>query len=176
MSSSSRVVLALRACTLREWRAADAESLVRHANDPLVACNLRDRFPHPYTEADAERWLSRTLAAHPVTDLAIEVEGAAVGAIGLMPQGDVFRRTAEIGYWLGRAYWGRGLATDALRAATEWAFDCFDLCRLEAGVFDSNPASRRVLEKAGYSCESVRRKAVTKDGRTMDEHVYVVLR
>jgi [ribosomal protein S5]-alanine N-acetyltransferase len=169
------VVLRLGLCTLREWRAGDAESLVEHANDRDVWRNLRDRFPHPYTAGDADNWLARAREADPVTDLAIDVEGAAVGGIGIVLQPDVFRRSAEVGYWLGRAYWRRGIATDALRAVSAWAFASFDVCRLHAGVFEWNTGSMRVLEKAGYTREACHRKAVTKDGQTIDEIVFALV-
>jgi len=104
------------------------------------------------------------------------VEGSAVGGIGLVLKDDVFRRSAEIGYWLGEGYWGRGIATEAVRALTEYAFVTFDLCRLHAGVFEWNPASMRVLEKAGYTLEARHRKNVTKDGETIDRLVYALVR
>ena len=89
----------------------------------------------------------------PVLNFAIVVAGAAVGGTGLELGTDVSRRSAEVGYWLGQPFWGRGIATEALRAVTDYAFTTLDICRLEAGVFDWNPASARVLEKAGYVLE-----------------------
>jgi RimJ/RimL family protein N-acetyltransferase len=111
-----------------------------------------------------------------LTSYAIVVDGEAVGGIGIVLQPDVFRRSAEIGYWLGEQYWGRGIVTEALRALTEYAFANFDLCRIYAGVFESNPASMRVLEKAGYAFEGRMKKAVTKDGKTMDDFIYAITR
>src|SRR5947209_2302263 len=104
------------------------------------------------------------------------VGGEAVGGIGVELGRDVFYRSAEIGYWLGEPYWGRGIATEALRAITECAFMTFDLCRLQAGVFEWNPASMRVLEKAGFTLEARHRKNVTKDGETIDRVVYALVR
>ena len=168
--------LKLERCALRPWRAGDEASLVRHANNRNVWRNMRDRFPYPYTAADATDWISRASAETPPRNFAIAVEGAAVGGIGLEVGGDVFRRSAEIGYWLGEPYWGRGIATEALRAVTEYAFATFDLCRLHAQVFAWNPASARVLEKAGYTLESRARLAVTKDGQTIDRLVFALIR
>ena len=121
-------------------------------------------------------WITRASAHVPVVDFAIVVEGDAVGGIGIELGRDVFLRSAEVGYWLGEPYWGRGIATEALRAVTEYAFTTFDLCRLQAGVFEWNPASMRVLEKAGYTLEARHRKNVTKDGQTIDRVVYALVR
>ncbi|MGH7406412.1 MAG: GNAT family N-acetyltransferase [Candidatus Methylomirabilales bacterium] len=102
--------------------------------------------------------------------------GEAVGRIGLDLQTDVHRRSAEIGFWLAEPYWGRGIATEAVRAMTDFAFATFDLCRIFAGVFEWDPASVRVLEKAGYAYEGRLRKSVTKDGQTIDAFLYAVVR
>lgn len=166
----------LQRSTLREWREGDEDSLVRHANNRAVWRNLRDAFPHPYTLSDARNWIKLANPSRPVANFAIVVDGHAVGGIGLILREDVNRRSAEIGYWLGEEYWGRGIATEALQAVTDYAFQNFDLCRIYAGVFEWNPASMRVLEKAGYELECRLRKNVTKDGKNIDELIYTVLR
>ncbi|HEX2441876.1 MAG TPA: GNAT family protein [Methylomirabilota bacterium] len=168
--------LRLAHCTLRPWRRGDEASLVRHANNRNVSRNLRDRFPYPYTAADADAWISSMVGQAPPTSLAIEVQGEVVGGIGLQLGTDVQRRSAEIGYWLAEPFWGRGIATEALRAMTAYAFEQFDLVRLEAGVFSWNPASGRVLEKCGYVLEGRARAAVVKDGRTGDRLLYGLIR
>jgi RimJ/RimL family protein N-acetyltransferase len=122
------------------------------------------------------RWIEIATPATPINNFAIVVDGAAVGGIGLMLKEDVFRRSAEIGYWLGEEFWGHGIVTEAVRAVTRYAFDTFDICRVFAGVFEWNPASMRVLEKAGYEFECRMRKSVTKDGETIDEFIYAVVR
>jgi [ribosomal protein S5]-alanine N-acetyltransferase len=162
--------------SIRSWRGSDRDSLVQHANDRAVWLNLRDRFPHPYTEADADAWLELARRMEPESNFAIAVTGAAVGGIGIALQDDVSRRSGELGYWLGRAHWGRGIATAAVRATTDWAFETFDLCRIYAGVFEGNPASERVLAKAGYVLEGRLRKSVTKDGKTIDQLLYAISR
>jgi ribosomal-protein-alanine N-acetyltransferase len=162
---------------LRPWAWGDEPALVRHANDREVWRNLRDRFPHPYTPDDAAAWLrSPEAQGKPPRNFAIVVEREAVGGIGLEPRQDVYRRTAEVGYWIGTRFWRQGLATDALRALVEYAFPTFDLVRLEACVFEWNAASCRVLEKAGFRLEGRLRRSVTKDGHLIDSLLYARLR
>lgn len=161
---------------VRSYRTGDEASLARHANNRKVWINLRDRFPHPYTVADAERWIAMVATQQPETNFAIAIEDQAVGGIGFELKTDVDRRTAEIGYWLGEAYWGKGVMTAAVRAMSEYAFATFEICRLSAGIFAWNGASMRVLEKAGYSCEAQLRKAATKDGKTIDVYLYAMLK
>jgi RimJ/RimL family protein N-acetyltransferase len=166
----------LSRCTLRSWRRGDEASLVRHADNRNVSRNLKDRFPSPYTPVDAEAWITYSIAQRPDTSLAIAMDDAVVGGIGIDVGTDVFRRSAEIGYWLGEPFWGRGIATEALGAMTEYAFEHFDICRLEAGVFEWNPASMRVLEKNGYVLEGRARLGIVKDGRLGDRLLYALVR
>lgn len=158
---------------LRTWTSEDAGSLVRHANNPRIAAVMRDGFPSPYTPADAHWFIETAMDTASHLYLAIEVRGEAVGGIGIQPLDDVRRRTAEIGYWLSESFWGRGIVTGAVRSLVPVAFEMFEIVRLEAGVFSNNPASMRVLEKCGFTREAVHRMAVTKNGATFDEVVYV---
>lgn len=173
---TSGVELCLAHCRLRRWRESDLESLVRHADDAAIAANLREGFPHPYTAEHAAAWIGRAALQHPPCFFAIDVGGAAVGGIGVAPQDDVYRRSGEIGYWLGRAFWNRGIATEAVRAMTEYAFRELDLVRVQTGVFEWNPASMRVLEKCGYLREGVQKRAAFKNGRFGDIVLYAKLR
>ncbi|HWA40741.1 MAG TPA: GNAT family N-acetyltransferase [Gemmatimonadales bacterium] len=161
---------------LRPWRPSDAESVALNANDREVWRNMRDRFPHPYTLRDAKEWLTFVATVPAGTNFAIEVGGQAVGGIAFEPLADVFRVGAEVGYWLGRPYWGRGIATEAVRAVTAHVFAHFDLLRLQASVFSWNPASARVLEKAGYTLEATNRRAMIKEDEIGDRWLYVRLR
>lgn len=161
---------------IRRYRRDDKAALVRYADNPAIARQLRDRFPHPYTPPDADRWLDRVLADPSRPDFAIASARELVGGIGLTPQEDVYRRSAEIGYWLGEPFWGRGIATRAVRALTDWAFAELDLVRIYATVFANNPASTRVLEKAGYALEGRLRKSITKLGATLDSRLYAAVR
>ncbi|MCI0651039.1 MAG: GNAT family N-acetyltransferase [Planctomycetes bacterium] len=162
----------LQKCEVRSFCASDAESLARHANDRRIWIHLRDRFPHPYTHADAKEYIEDTLSDDPQTSFAIVVDGSAAGSIGLRLQGDVERVGAEVGYWLGASYWGRGICTEALRAVTDYALREHDLARLFALPFASNLASHRVLEKAGYVLEGRLRRSAIKDGRIIDQLLY----
>ena len=161
---------------LRSWKDGDEDCLVKYANNRKVSINLRDRFPFPYTLNDAHEWIAFAGSKEPVINFAIEFDGQAVGGIGLIPGEDVFRRCAEIGYWLGEPFWGKGLMVEALKAVTLYAFEQLDFIRLHAGVFDWNPASARVLEKAGYILESRMKKSVFKDGQILDQLMYVSIR
>lgn len=168
--------LELASCTVRSWEWRDRDAIVRHANNRKVSINLRDRFPYPYTISDARTWLEMVVGHEPVTNFAIDVAGEAVGGIGFTLQPDVGYRSAEIGYWLGEDFWGRGITTEALIAVSDYAFSRFELCRLYAHVFEGNDASARVLEKAGYAFEGRMRKSVTKEGKTIDQLMYAMIR
>lgn len=166
----------LQRCTLRPWHADDATALARHANDREVWRNMRDVFPHPYALADARRFIEHARAMSPVQFFAIVVDGEAAGGIGVSPFADVYRRGCEIGYWLGRALWNRGIVTEAVGATTAYAFGTLDLVRVQAGIFEWNAASMRVLEKCGFEREGVQRRAAFKDGRFADCVLYAKLR
>lgn len=150
----------------------DADSLVHHADNINVARQLRDRFPHPYTRADARAFIEQVLPANPQTNFAIEADGGAVGGIGFVPGTDVERFSAEIGYWLGEAFWGRGIATDALLLVTGYAFTRVNMLRLFALPFADNVGSARVLEKAGYAREGLLRHSSVKFGQPRDQLIY----
>lgn len=164
--------LACGPCSLRSWRADDLDALVRHADSPHVAAQLRDRFPHPYTREAGEGWLAFATSQQPVTNFVIAVDDALVGGIGLELGSDVERVSAEVGYWLGEAAWGRGLATAALRGFCDYAFATFALTRLYAVPFAANMASRRVLEKAGFLLVGVLRDSAIKHGTIVDQALY----
>jgi RimJ/RimL family protein N-acetyltransferase len=163
-------------CTLRPFRPSDAPGLARHANNRKVWANLRDLFPHPYTLADAEAYIAGVVGEVPVTRFAIDVAGEAVGSVSLEVGRDIERRSAEIGYWLGEAYWGRGIVSAAVGAVTAYAFRELDLLRVFAVPFAGNPASARVLERAGYVREGTMRRSAVKDGEVLDQHLYAAVR
>ncbi|WP_037083144.1 GNAT family N-acetyltransferase [Pseudoxanthomonas sp. J35] len=145
---------------LRPWRHDDLEALLRHADDPAVARGLSDRFPSPYTRADGEAFLAGKVVDFAGPLLAIEAAGEACGGIGMRPGRDARPGVAELGYWLGRAHWGRGLMTRVVACYLDWLVPALGLHRVEAVVLDSNPASARVLEKNGFRQQGVRRAAL----------------
>lgn len=162
-------------CTVRSWRRDDHPALVRFAGNRKIWLNLRDRFPHPYTDAHAAAFLDGAIAAQPETVFAIDVGGEAVGGVGVIPGVDVERVAAELGYWVAEPFWGRGVATAAVRGVTGHAFQTLGLLRLFALPFADNLASRRVLEKAGYQLECVMRRSAIKNGVVKDQALYAFL-
>lgn len=161
---------------VRSFTLDDAEAIVKYANNRHVWINLRDSFPHPYTIHDAKKWLKSVKKQSPETSWAIASSTEVIGGIGIHVQPDVFRQTVEIGYWLGEPFWRKGIATAAVRAVVEYAFANFNIQRVQAGVFEWNPASARVLEKSGFRLEARMRKTVVKDGHIIDQLLYVILR
>jgi RimJ/RimL family protein N-acetyltransferase len=164
--------LILKSCTVRPWRQVDAESLVRHANNRKIWLAVRDAFPHPYTIRDAHEFIRGAISEHPPTRFCINIDRAAVGGIGVHPGQDIHRHTATVGYWLGEEFWGRGIMTELVTAVTDFCFENFPLRRISAEVFANNPASARVLEKAGFIFEGRLKNYVLKDGEILDSLLY----
>jgi ribosomal-protein-alanine N-acetyltransferase len=167
------VELKLTRCTIRDCRLSDAESLAKHANNRNVSIKLRDRFPYPYTIEDAKNFLERVVAKNGLEQIfCVDVDGSLVGTIGLHRGEDVHRLTAEMGYWLGEEFWGKGIMSEVVPAFVDYCFEKFSLTRMSATTYVSNPASARVLEKAGFVLEGRLRKNVVKDGRILDSLLY----
>jgi len=163
-------------CTLRALTETDAPSLARHANNRKVWINLRDVFPHPYALEDAVEFIERAGTSERTVTFAVDVGGAAVGTIGLVLREDVDRVSAELGYWIGEEFWGRGIMSEAVKAVTGYGITHHRLTRVYACTFDWNPASARVLEKAGFQLEGRLRRSAVKDGSILDQlqYAYVV--
>jgi ribosomal-protein-alanine N-acetyltransferase len=157
---------------IRDWQIEDAPSIAKYADNRKIWINLRDAFPHPYGLQDAESFITSTLAVEPATVYAIASQSEAIGAIGLVLGQDVHRFTAEIGYWLGEPYWGKGIMTEAVKSLTAHAIRDLKLYRVFAEPFTTNPASARVLEKAGYRCEGIQRSSAFKNGEVLDQFLY----
>jgi RimJ/RimL family protein N-acetyltransferase len=162
----------LKNCIIRSYRLADAASLALNANNKKVWLNLRDGFPHPYRIEHAKMFIESATRANPETNFAICVNENAVGGIGYSLHSDVERIAAEIGYWLGEPFWGKGIMTEAVKAVTEYAFNQHELKRVYAVPYETNQASHRVLEKVGYVLEGRMKKSAIKDGQILDQLLY----
>ncbi len=162
----------LATCEVRSWRTGDVDSIARHADNRKIWVNLRDAFPHPYEKRHARDFIRTMMNREPETNFPIVVDGEAVGGIGYVLHPDVERVSAEIGYWLGEPFWGRGIVTDALKAVTRHAIRTHGLTRVFAVPFAWNAASCRVLEKAGFVLEARLRNSAIKDGKLTDQFQY----
>lgn len=160
---------------LRRLQLGDAKTLPELINNKAIADNLRDALPQPYHKSDAEAFIEATLAEVPPKTFAILYEEELVGITGLKQQTDIHRHTAEIGYWVGQAYWNKGIATAAVAGLADYAFSILKLHRLFAGVMAHNTASAKVLEKCGFTREAVHRQGILKNGTLADELFYARL-
>lgn len=165
-------------CEIRKWEEGDAEDLAHALSDVSVQDNLRDGLPYPYTKEDARAFLASMRAApeDEVFAFAVVAEGKVVGSIAAFRKDNIHSRTAEVGYYLAREYWNRGIMTAALGLLCEYVFSHSDILRLFAEPFADNYGSCRALEKAGFSCEGVLRKNAVKNGKTRDMKMYSRLR
>jgi len=168
--------ITLTQCEIRSWQQTDAESIARHANNRKIWRNLRDAFPHPYSLDDAHRFITMALKKEPETYFCISSAEQAIGSIGYILHDDVARFTAEMGYWVSEEFWGRGIATEAVRALTTYAMQTHDLHRIYAEPYAWNAASCRVLQKAGFVCEGRMRMSAFKDGQVVDQMLYAAIR
>ena len=177
---AKRMEIPIDPWVIRSWRAGDEVSLSRHFSNPNILDQLAVRNRYPYAERDAKAWIDLCqLEADPVNFAianSLRNNEEAIGGIGLTLQRGLRRQAAEIGYWVGEPFWGQGIATAAVRALVEYAFEQFDLVRIYGGVFAGNQASVRVLEKAGFTYEGRMSKSVVKDGRVIDELMYAIVR
>ena len=158
---------------IRSWKPEDAAQLATICNNKKIWLNVRDRFPHPYTITNSIEWISYTLMQKPVQNMAIVYNGDIAGSIGVMTKDDVYRKSLEIGYFLGEAFWGKGIATRAVGLMLDYIKINFDVIRVYAEVFSHNKASMKVLEKNGFHLEGVREKAVIKNNILLDDYVWV---
>ena len=161
---------------IRDFRIDDAPSIAKYANNRKIWINLRDGFPYPYQLPDAENFLSKVTQQNPRTLFAIANDKEAIGSIGLILGEDVHRFTAEMGYWLAEPFWNKGIMSEVVSRFTDFAFEKFELNRIFAESYISNPGSARVLEKAGFVLEGTLRASVFKDGKVLDQFLYAKIR
>lgn len=161
---------------LRPWKEEDIEYLLKYANNKKIADNMRDRFPHPYFREAGIAFIKENQEDNPTKIFAIEIDGIPVGSIGIFPGIDVYRKSAEIGYWIAEDYWGKGIATKAVKEIISYGFATWDLNRIYAKAFEPNAASQRVLLKAGFKYEAKIEKAVFKNNQLLDELIFSFLK
>ena len=165
-------------CKLRTWRLSDAKDLAAALNHRSVLNNLRDGLPFPYTEQDAKEYIIATLSANEDDTFAyaITLDDRVIGSIGAFRQGNIHRQTAELGYYLAKEYWGRGIMTDAIRQLCGHIFETTDILRIYAEPFSYNAGSRRALEKAGFTREGTMKCSAVKNGKVVDMTLYSLTR
>jgi RimJ/RimL family protein N-acetyltransferase len=164
---------------LRPFVLRDAADVQRLAGDPAIAATTA-AIPHPYKDGMAEAWIGTHQETFDtdgglVLAVTLKENGQLIGAISLLSLDRPSRR-AELGYWIGQPYWNQGYATEAARAIIAFGFEGMDLKRVFARYMKRNPASGRVMEKAGMRYEGTLRQHVIKDGQLEDLGLYAVLR
>ena len=162
--------------TLKKLALADAMIFALHANNRSIWLNLTDRFPHPYTIENAQDFIQLTLVPKPTQVLGIYIEEEPIGAIGLHPMEDVFRKSMELGYWVAEPYWGKGIMSRAISLMVAYGFENFDINRVFARPFGRNIGSIKVLEKNGFVLEAKLSNTVFKDDKYEDELIYGIRR
>ena len=165
-------------CTIREWRMEDQHALAALLNNKHILDNLRDGLPYPYTADDAGAYIAAMLAADKTKTFAfaIAANDALVGSIGVFRCDNIHARIAEMGYYIGEPYWGRGFATGAVTQVCNYIFDHTDIIRIFAEPFAHNSASCRVLEKAGFQFEGLLRSNAVKNGKILDMKLYALVK
>lgn len=161
---------------LRRLTFSDKIQLAELANNKKIWNNIRDYFPHPYTLGDAEQFIKLTQGENPQTTFAISFGEEFVGVVGLVLRTDVYRKSAEIGYWVGEPYWNKGIAERAVNLIVEYGFTTLQLERIDTGIFAFNKASARVLEKCGFEFEGIFKNSIFKNNRISDELRYGIIK
>ena len=173
---SAMINLRFEKYQIREFLANDVEAIVKNANNREVSKYMRDSFPYPYTKDNAVQWIDFVKKNYSSLFFAIADENELIGGIGAVPQTDVHRFSAEVGFWLGQSHWNKGIITKALPVFCNYLFTKFDFNRLTANVFEGNDASQKVLEKNGFVLEGKLRKSVFKENKFVDHYIYGLLK
>jgi [ribosomal protein S5]-alanine N-acetyltransferase len=159
---------------LRPLRESDITNLAKYANNPKIAANLTNAFPHPYTEEAATGFIKMAMGHSPFRIMAITMQDELIGCIGIHPQEDIMSKNAELGYWLAEPYWGQGIMTKMVKEMVKYGFETFDIHRIYARPFGNNLGSQKVLEHAGFTLEARLKETIFKLGRMEDELIYAV--
>jgi len=173
---SAMINLRFEKYQIREFLANDVEAIVKNANNREVSKYMRDSFPYPYTKDNAVQRIDFVKKNYSSLFFAIADENELIGGIGAVPQTDVHRFSAEVGFWLGQSHWNKGIITKALPVFCNYLFSKFDFNRLTANVFEGNDASQKVLEKNGFVLEGKLRKSVFKENKFVDHYIYGLLK
>ncbi len=160
----------------RQYSLDYADTLAQIRNNPGVLDNGYDKTPDPFTKQDAIDFIKIQLGNNPPRRFLIFHNDELAGEIGITLQDDVHRLCAEIGYFIAEPFWGKGLATAAIKKMTAYAFSTFEIVRISAGVFEFNKASMKALEKNGYYLECIRKNSVIKKGKIMADYIWVKLK
>lgn len=165
-------------CIIREWKIEDADALSQMLNNKNILNNLRDGIPYPYTKKDAEEFITAMLTADKTKTFAfaITADDKLAGSIGVFRCDNIHFRTAELGYYIGESFWGKGIGTSAVTQICGYVFENTDIIRIFAEPFAFNKASCRVLEKAGFQLEGVLRNNAQKNGRVLDMKMFSLIR
>ena len=158
---------------LKSWQKQDAQILASIANNRKIWNNVRDQMSNPYSVIDALQWMNHIKDHRPEQNFAIVYNGVISGNIGCKIQEDIYRKSIEIGYFVGEEFWGKGIATIAISLYVEYLIKNFQPIRIYAEVFEHNKASMKVLQKNGFFLESIRRKAAIKNNVIVDDYVWV---
>lgn len=171
------IYLNLKKCEVRTLKLEDAKSIATNGNNPKIAAKMRDVFPSPYRVETAQAWINMNLLpANKDWVNAIIVNGEAVGVASILFKTDIYQHSAEVGYWIGEDYWGKGIVSEAVKALVDYTLENTDVTRLYAEVFDNNKASAKVVQKAGLVYECTHQKSIIKNGEIMDSHIYTIIR
>lgn len=161
---------------LRTFKEGDEASLALNANNYNIWITMRDMFPHPYTYDDAVQFVKQNLSHNKALNFVIDVDGDAVGVIGIIPGEDIYRKTVDIGYWLGEQYWGKGIVSEAIKWLVAYCYSNFEINKIAASCFSTNKASIKVLEKCGFIHEATRKQHIYKNGIFIDENLYALIK
>jgi len=147
-------------------------------NNKKILDNLRDGLPYPYTITDATEYINAMLSAdsNKIYAFAIVSDNKVVGSIGVFRQENIHSKTAEIGYYISEAYWGKGIGTNAVKKTCKFIFSNTDIIRIFAEPFAHNASSCRILEKAGFSFEGTLRKNAIKNNTVIDMKMYSLVK
>jgi ribosomal-protein-alanine N-acetyltransferase len=161
--------------SLRLWETGDIKHLIEYANNPHIAQNMTNAFPHPYTKEAGLKFIEIAQSHSPTRIFAICLNNQAIGGIGVHPQQDIHEKCAELGYWLAEPFWGKGIVSKAVLQMIDFAFQNFEIVRLYARPFSSNIGSQKVLEKCGFKHEATLKKSIYKNGVYLDELIYCIV-